>query len=232
MKRMRTRIGQGIYRDQWGLSATVKVDGTQREKRFPAGTAIRTIRVWQDHMRVALRAAAPRGCRYSFKTDATHYLANVQRMPSYRERERDIGLWIDEFGSRQRNSITTDEIAAVIQQWEREGYAASTLNHRRGASMHLWSRLDGKEVDNPVARIPRYREPRPEPRGLSWTDVDRILAVMPDRGQPVAGQTLDDASKTKARGHGFYRTHAEASETATPGRCVLARVGDQGTRSE
>ena len=65
--------------------------------------------------------------------------------------------------------------------------------------MHLSSRLDGGSADNPVARIPRYAEPRPEPRGLAWDDVDRILAVMLERGQPVAGRTLDDASKTKAR---------------------------------
>ena len=120
-------------------------------------------------------------------------------MVSYQERERNIGLWIDEFGSRRRNSITTQEIAVVLQRWEREGYAASTLNHRRGALMHVWSRLDGKNVDNPVVRIPRYKEPEPEPRGLSWEEVDRIFAAMPDKGQPVAGRTLDDASKTKAR---------------------------------
>ena len=120
-------------------------------------------------------------------------------MPSYRERERNIGLWVEEFGSRRRESITTDEIAVIMQGWEQQGYAASTLNHRRGALMHLWSRLDGHKADNPVARIPRYKEPRPEPRGLSWDDVDGILAVMPERGQPVAGRTLDDGSKTKAR---------------------------------
>ena len=65
--------------------------------------------------------------------------------------------------------------------------------------MHLWSRLDGKDAENPVARIPRYKEPDPEPCGLSWEEVDLILGAMPERGQPVAGRTLDDASKTKAR---------------------------------
>ncbi len=173
MKRKRTRVAKGIYRDRWGVSATVKVDGTQREKRFPADTALRTIRAWQDQMRVALRAAAPRRPRGSFETDATGYLATVQRMASCRERERNIELWTAEFGSRRRDSITTDEIVTVLQGWEQQGYAASTLNHRRGALMHLWSQLDGQNADNPVARIPRYREPRPEPRGLSWDDVGR-----------------------------------------------------------
>ena len=199
MTRKRRRIARGVYRDQWGLSATVKVAGTQREKRFPPGTALCKIRDWQGEMRVALRASVPSRLRGSFKADADRYLAGVQAMPTYRERERDIGFWIAEFGERRRDSMTTQEIATVLQRWEQEGYAASTLNHRRGALLHLWSRLDGKTADSPVSRIPRYREPRPEPRGLSWADVDRILAAMPDVGQALAGRARDDASKTKAR---------------------------------
>ena len=172
MTRKRRRIARGVYRDQWGVSATVKVDGTQREKRFPIGTTLRKIRDWQGEMRVALRAAVRRRPRGSFTADAMHYLAGVRGMPSYRERERDIGFWLAEFGERRRDSITTREIATLLQRWERAGYAASTLNHRRGALMHLWSRLDGKNAQNPVSDIPRFKEPRPEPRGLSWADVD------------------------------------------------------------
>ena len=199
MKRKRTRIARGIYRDQWGLAATVKVDRKQREQRFPKGTSLRKIREWQDQVRVALRAAAPRQPRSSLTVDADRYLAMVRRMPSYRERKRNINEWVAELGPRRRDSISTEGIAAVLQRWEQDGYAASTLNHLRGALMHLWTRLDGKDAANPAARIPRYREPAPEPRGLSWEDVDRILAVMPDRGQPIAGRPIDDASKTKAR---------------------------------
>ena len=65
--------------------------------------------------------------------------------------------------------------------------------------MHLYSTLDGDNARNPVAVIPRFKEPRPEPRGLSWEDVDRVLGAMPDVGQAVGGQARDDASKTKAR---------------------------------
>ena len=199
MTRKRRSIARGVYRDRWGVSATVKVDGTQREKRFPSGTSLLDIRRWQGEMRVALRASVPSRPHGSFKADADRYLAGVRAMPTYRERERIIHLWVAEFGARRRASITTEEVALVLQRWEQLGYAASTLNHRRGALLHLWSRLDGKTADNPVSRIPRYREPRPEPRGLSWTDVDRILAAMPDVGQALAGRVRDDASKTKAR---------------------------------
>ena len=199
MTRKRKRIARCVYSDQWGLSATVKVNGVQRERRFAKETALRTIREWQDETRVALRSLEVRGPRSDFEADARRYLDAVQRMPSYGERHRDVGFWIAEFAGRDRATITFKEIWGVLRGWEREGYAASTLNHRRGALMHLWSTLDGKQADNPVARIPRYKEPRAEPRGLSWADVDRILAAMPDVGQALSGQTRDDGSKTKAR---------------------------------
>ena len=199
MTRKRRRIARCVYSDQWGLSATVKVNGVQRERRFAKETTLRTIREWQDETRVALRSLEVGGPRSDFEADAGRYLDAIQRMPSYRERERDIGFWIAEFTGRDRRGIAVQEILVVLRRWEQAGYAASTLNHRRGALMHLWSTLDGKQATNPVARIPRYKEPRPEPRGLSWLEVDRILAAMPNVGQAVAGQARDDESKTKAR---------------------------------
>jgi hypothetical protein len=55
----RKRVGKGIYRDAYGLSAVVKVgprDGAlQREKRYPFDTTHETIREWQEATRVELR---------------------------------------------------------------------------------------------------------------------------------------------------------------------------------
>ena len=42
--RRRVRVAEGIYRDRHGLAATVKVNGVQRELRFPPGTPLKTIR--------------------------------------------------------------------------------------------------------------------------------------------------------------------------------------------
>ena len=60
----RKRIGKGVYRDAYGIAATVKVgtgDGAQqREKRFPFDTKLTTIREWQDAMRAELRTAQRR----------------------------------------------------------------------------------------------------------------------------------------------------------------------------
>ena len=58
------RIGQGIYRDRYGLAATVKVgtgaDAQQREKRFPFDTAFKDIKAWQEAIRSELRTASRR----------------------------------------------------------------------------------------------------------------------------------------------------------------------------
>ena len=80
-----------------------------------------------------------------------------------------------------------------------EGLAASTVKHRRTALPYLWHRLDGEDAANPVRRSLIPAEPDPEPRGLPYSTVQRILAAMPDRGQAIRGQARDTASKTKAR---------------------------------
>ena len=59
--RRRKRIAKGIYRDTYGLSATVKVgtgaEAQQREKRFAFDTPLKDIRAWQG----AIRSGAARG---------------------------------------------------------------------------------------------------------------------------------------------------------------------------
>ena len=42
--RIRTKLAKGMYRDQWGIAATVKTGGLQREKRFLPDTSLKTIK--------------------------------------------------------------------------------------------------------------------------------------------------------------------------------------------
>jgi integrase len=120
-------------------------------------------------------------------------------MPTFRERQAHIDLWVREFGPRRRDSIRTSEIDAVLSRWLTEGLAASTVKHRRGALLHLWNRLDGPDAPNPVRRSIIPAEPEPEPRGLPYEVVEQILGAMPDRGQCLRGKARDVISKTKAR---------------------------------
>ncbi|HXG54772.1 MAG TPA: tyrosine-type recombinase/integrase [Vicinamibacterales bacterium] len=199
MQRERVRIAPGIYRDAYGLAATVKVGGIQREKRFPHDASIKTIKAWQGETRVALRKLAPQGARGTFAADAGRYLQSVAAMPTIKERRAHVALWIAEFGQRARHTIGTPDIDAVLNRWLLKGKAPSTVRNRRTALLHLWNRLDGPDAQNPVRRATKPRMAEPEARALTYDEIRKILAAMPDRGQGVKGKARDDASKTKAR---------------------------------
>jgi integrase len=197
--RQRTRIAKGIYRDAWGIAATVKAGGLQREKRFLPETSLKTIKAWQGDTRVALRKLAPAGARGTFAADAARYLQGVASMPTYKERAAHVALWIAEFGPRARHTIGTADVDAVLSRWTNAGLSASTVRNRRTVLLHLWNRLDGLDAPNPVRRANKPRMPEPHARALSYAQIAKILAAMPDVGQGVAGKARDDASKTKAR---------------------------------
>ena len=74
--RRRVRVAEGIYRDRHGLAATVKVNGVQRELRFPPGTSLKTIRAQRDELRASLRTVRP-GQRHTLAHDADRYLQQI-----------------------------------------------------------------------------------------------------------------------------------------------------------
>jgi hypothetical protein len=99
----RKRVGKGIYRDSYGLSATVKV-GTgdhayQREKGFPFDSPFKDIKAWQEAMRSELRALADRPvslARGTLEADAKSYLAQVKHLASYKSRVCEVDAWTAE----------------------------------------------------------------------------------------------------------------------------------------
>jgi integrase len=197
----RTRIDVGIYRDAWGLAATVKAGGTQREKRFPPETGLKTIKAWQNECRVALSKRAPGSARGTFASEAEKYLRAVATMPTFKERAQHVALWTAEFGARARHTIQTVDIDVVLSKWLTAGLSPSAVRNRRTALLSLYSTLDAgvPGAVNPVRGALLPRMPEPTARALSYTTIARILAAMPDRGQGIAGQARDSASKTKAR---------------------------------
>lgn len=113
--------------------------------------------------------------------DVCTYLSLVQTMPTYAERRKHLAEWVSVLGaSRQRKDITSQDVRKQLESWRAEGYAASSVNHRRTALMHLWSLLDGKRAPNPAADVPRYREPQAPPRALSLPAVRAVIDAMPE----------------------------------------------------
>ena len=130
--RNRTRVAPGIYKDRWGLATTVKVNGIQREVRFPPGTSLKTIRARRDELRASLRTL-PRGTRQTLAPDAERYLEQVTgNLIGSAERRRDVEAWLPKFGHLPTLTLV-EHLAALnaqLHDWRRTR-AASTCNPQR-----------------------------------------------------------------------------------------------------
>jgi integrase len=183
----------GIVKTDRGWRAFVRVHpgpGGLLSKCFPPATSVTVMRRWREDQRVRARhGLPPEPSSATLRADVRDYLAQVQTMPTLRDRRDDLALWQKVFGpERERKTITAGEIRTQLETWRAEGYAANTCNHRRTALMHLWSVLDGKAAPNPARDVPRYADDSQNapPRALSATAIELLLYFMP-------------ASQTKAR---------------------------------
>lgn len=178
------KIAPGVFRDRHGLRAYKRTpDGRLRSKRFPPD-ALFEARRWREEINVRVRlklepdTPAAEG---SFAADARVYLDAVKGMTSISDRRRDVQYWIDAFGDRPRQTITSVQIRQQLETWRVDHKrAASTLNHRRTALMHLFRVLDGKAAINPVADVPKYAEPRHAALVYSPAEIRRVLARIDD----------------------------------------------------
>lgn len=138
----------------------VSVDGQRHWKRLPASYGRAAVIAWREKERTRLRYgvdAAPDRAP-TFVDDAADYLGLVGSMPSYTDRARQIGRWVDAFGPRIRSSLTPQDITKQLEAWKAEGWSGATINRHRTGLMSLWTRLDGKGERNPVKAAPKYPE--------------------------------------------------------------------------
>lgn len=166
------RRARHITDTQYGHLAHIRIDGRLYQKHFPTGTDPIDIRQWIVQQELDHRTG-PSGIG-AFDFDAARYLTAVSAMRSYADRKRDIDAWVALFTERNRDSITSQEIATALQTW-RLTLSASSCNSRRAALQHLWTRLDGKGAKNPVRDVPKFPIPQPAPRALDYATIRKIL---------------------------------------------------------
>jgi len=148
-----------------------------------------------------------RATRGAFSSDARRYLAAVTAMPSYKERVYQIGLWVTEFGDRQRDSLQASDIRAVRDRWltqprkrdDPRPLSPHTVNLRLRALSNLYRVLDGRRAENPVREVDEAPEPDARPRALSYEVIEQVLAALPDRGRAGKGDTRPKWSQTRIR---------------------------------
>ena len=175
-QRRRVRVAPGIYKDRWGFSATVKVNGIQREIRFEPGTSLKTIRARRDDMRASLRALPP-GARHTLAHDAARYLDQVHAtLVSFADRRRDLLAWLPRFGHLRTLALPAHLAAlnAQLHDW-RQTLSAMSCNHRRHALTNLVRMLYGRRAAVELIDLARFAPAPPKPR---WIDRRHIADVL------------------------------------------------------
>ena len=174
--RRRVRVAEGVYKDRHGLAATVKVNGLQREIRFPPGTPLKTIRARRDELRASLRTL-PAGGRHTLNHDAGRYLDQVRStLISFGDRRRELLAWLPRFGHLRTLALPAHlpTLNAQLHEWRRT-LAASTCNHRRHALTNLVRLLYGRRASFDLLDLVRFAPPPPKPR---WVDRRHIADVL------------------------------------------------------
>ena len=162
----RVRVARGIFRDRYGLAATVEANGRRREKRFPGHTGVRTIQTWQDAVRTRLRTL-PRDRPGTLADDIPRYIDIVKdELVSIVDRARHLEAWRGCVGhvSVEQLPRHLKVLNAALGRW-RETLSASSCNQRR-AALEL--------VD-----LIRFRRPDPTPRWVPRARIETVLARLP-----------------------------------------------------
>lgn len=194
---MRDPKWAGITRHGAGWRATVWV-GKHRKpslRAFPLDTSVAVMQTWRADEK-ARRRRTRQNAAGTFGADAARYLKAVIALPTFKEREREIALWVTEFGERRRDSLTPADIRAVRDRWLTEPrgtkdgeplqpLSPATVNKRLRALSNLYRVLDGRRADNPVRDVDEAREPDPIPRAYDYATIERVIAAM---GDYVGGQ--------------------------------------------
>ena len=151
-----------------------------KEKRFPAGTALKTMKAWQEGQRAELRRTELRPVLGTLAADVNRYLQRpeVTRLASVKSRIADAKAWLPTLGHLRRDQITPEQIRQQMDAWRKGGTAAWTLRHRLNALRQAYTVLDGASAQNPARNVAAPRKPRAIPRALDYTTIRTVLNQM------------------------------------------------------
>jgi site-specific recombinase XerD len=185
MSERKLAIDPGIYQMPNGSFRVIARVGDRaagprpKEKRFPRGTALRTMRQWRDDQRAEMRRGDLRPAKGTLAEDVETYLKLVEpRLVSFKDRAYDLRQWLPRFGARHRHTLEPKELQTQLNEWRMKGYSAQTCNLRRTALSHLFSTLDGKRARNPLADVPKFEKPEPKPHALPYEVIRATFEVM------------------------------------------------------
>jgi integrase len=172
-------LAPGIYRMDNGSYRVVarvgdrKTGPRPKEKRFPAGTALRVMRRWQEDQRAELRRENLRPVLGTLAADVERYLEKpeVKRLASCKTRLSDSRAWSTRFGQLRRDEIAAEQVQEQIEDWLKAGVKAWTVRHRINALRQVYKVLDGEGGYNPVLDVKAPSKPRAIPRAIDYDTI-------------------------------------------------------------
>jgi len=177
-----------ISEDRDGLRVWFRVEGYEQPQsiRFRRGTPKHDIEARVEDRIKKLKLitqSASEPTKRGFVADVDRYLklAGVQRLPTIKERTRHMQRFAAHFGSRDRLSVTKQELEALLGEWQREEeWAAGTFNKHLSALKHFYNALDDPEgrLPNPARKITQQEEPEPTPRAIPYETIHAIFDAM------------------------------------------------------
>ena len=174
--RKRARVSEGVYKDRYGLAATVKVNGIQREQRFPRETGMRTIQAWRTQTRASLQNL-PKGAKHTLAHDAKRYLDQKEgQLASIRDRRRNLRTWFEKFGHIRTLTLEhhVNQLNGQLHQW-RKTLAGATCNHRRDALMNLVRVLYGARAASGLSELKTFKKEPAKLRSLNRAVIAQVL---------------------------------------------------------
>lgn len=160
----RKRIAEGVYRDNLGLAASVKVGTRQREKRFPLGTDLQTIKAWREAEKVRLRGSQTLAVRGSFAAEGLRYLKIVKGSLdrfTYKSRRSEVRAWSAALGTEDPRKLVSARIRETIGDWRAADISPKTIRNRVGTLGHLWRTLYSEDPPLDGIDLPKTQKRRP-----------------------------------------------------------------------
>lgn len=192
--RRRKRVAEGIYEDQWGLAATVKVGPRQREQRFPNGTSLEFLAAWRERTRDDLldtvdEEAPP--LPGTFADDAPRFEQTIAGRVSFKADRSHLRAWLPRLGPLLRRKIRPAHVTAAIAAWTTEKVSARTIRHRVRVLRELYRALDGRHAPTPTAGVTLPKPADPHPVAVPWSMVQAVAKSLKrgKRGKKAHGQT-------------------------------------------
>ena len=178
----RKKLFPNIYEDDSGYEIIVTRKGrTNPPARYKKPKTLQYLKGERERLIYDLEQHAARTAPGTLRADAKTALLTLPEGRPKQDREWELAPWLAVWGDWQRSQLTPQIIRGQIAQWQTEGVAASTINHRRQALRWLWLTLDGPDAPTPVDRIPKLSEPR-EIRAIPRAAVLAILRrVQPNK---------------------------------------------------